>query len=380
MKIQRTIKIALIYIICLLSYSATFAATTPKWEMIFNQLKDDWRTDIEIKAAMEDLWYKAEDYFWKKINSDISITKTSETTVNNSYNFDWEYKTTYTSRSCKSYDIEYINSLDVYSSPNLQKNEYFFNTEYLERYIDSKNPQKPNCPQNWWRISNPYDDKSNSSERYTAPNWKVYFIKQQNWLYSSDEMNKKQFFQTLNEIKSYIRNRNSLTYMWNNKKNNQNQNIQTTHNSAETDEKYECIINTLTNNLTNPVSFNVWDTDKKVVFDWTYTVLNNSTTIWWFSIYWDHLSTGDTIDFYVSIDWKYFSGVTVDKYWNIGIRNSHNLIKINKWTANVKVEAKYNGTNYNKTYNFRIRLTPSGDCDLDWNQHMTNLAPITIKN
>ena len=213
MKIKKTIKFASIYIIWLLSYSTVFSAPTTKWTEIFNQLKDDWRTDIEIKAAMEDLWYKSEDYLWKEINSDITIIKASNPTTNISYNFDWEYKTTYTSRSCKSYDIQYIESLDVYSSPNLQKNEYFLNTEYLERYIDSKNPQKSTCPQNWWRISNPYNDTSNSSERYIAPNWKVYFIKEENWLYYSDEMDKKQLFQTISEIKEYIRNRNTFIQM-----------------------------------------------------------------------------------------------------------------------------------------------------------------------
>jgi len=47
--------------------------------------------------------------------------------------------TTYISRNCKVYNIEYISNLQVYTSPNLNKQEYFINTDYFKRYIDSKN-------------------------------------------------------------------------------------------------------------------------------------------------------------------------------------------------------------------------------------------------
>ena len=86
--------------------------------------------------------------------------------------------------------------------------------------------------------------------------------------------------------------------MWNNTNNTQI----TQHYSAGTGEEYKCNAHTLINNLTNPVNFNIGDTEKKIVFDWTYSTPNNSTTIWWFSIYGDPISTGDTVNFYVSIN------------------------------------------------------------------------------
>ena len=331
-------------------YSVSFAATTQEWWDILNQLRNLWRADNEIKVMMEDLWLDANSYF---SNSKISSSNS------------------YTSRSCKVYSIKYIDALWAYTSPDLNKKEYFINLDYFKRYVDSKNTQIPSCVSNEWRINTSYTDTSNSTESYTAPNWKMYFIAQKNWLYTSSELSVRRNFSTINELKTYIRDRNPLINMWTN-------NIQSIqHNSAGTGEEYKCNAGTLTNNLTNSVSFNIGDTDKKVVFDWTYTTPNSSTTIWWFSIYWDPISTGDSINFYVSINWKYFSEVTIGEYWNISVRESDNLIKIGT-TANVKVEAKFNGTNYNKTYNYRISITPSDDCDVDW--RMTNLAPIIINN
>lgn len=343
------IKLAFPFLSIWCLYSATFAATTQEWWDILNQLRNLWRADNEIKVMMEDLWLDANSYFSNSKNSSSN---------------------SYTSRSCKVYNIKYIDALWAYTSPDLNKKEYFINLDYFKRYVDSKNTQVPSCLSNEWRINTSYTDKSNSTERYTAPNWKMYFIAQKNWLYTSSELSVRRNFSTINELKTYIRDRNPLINMWSN-----TNNIQ--HNSAGTGEEYKCNAGTLTNNLTNPVSFNIWDTDKKIVFDWTYTTSNSSTTIWWFSIYWDPISTGDYINFYVSINWKYFSEVKIGEYWNISVRESDKLIEIGR-TANVKVEAKFNGTNYNKTYNYRISITPSDDCDVDW--RMTNLAPIIINN
>ena len=124
-----------------------------------------------------------------------------------------EFLQTFTSRSCKNYNIEYLSNLWVYSSQNLLRTEYFINADYFKRYIDSKNPQKNWCPTNEWWISNFYTDSSNSNYRYIAPNWKVYFIINQNWLYTSNELSKPKSFWTINELKNYIRDRNPLIWM-----------------------------------------------------------------------------------------------------------------------------------------------------------------------
>lgn len=119
----------------------------------------------------------------------------------------------YISRSCKQYKIEYNESLWVFTSPNLKKNEYFINKEYLKRYIDSKNPQKENCPNNSWWISTSYNDKSESSNSYIAPNWKVYFISKENWYFTSNELNNKKNFNSISTLKYFIRDRNPLIWM-----------------------------------------------------------------------------------------------------------------------------------------------------------------------
>ena len=182
----------------------TSSNTTPEWWNILNKLRNEWRTDDEIKSKMEKAWLDTSWYF----PSSSGNSKTSSSSKN-------EFLYTYTSRSCKDYNIEYLSELWVYSSPNLLKTEYFVNAEYFKRYIDSKNPQRNGCPTNVWWISNSYIDSSNSIYRYIAPNWKVYFITNQNWLYTSKELSKVKYFWTINELKSYIRDRNPLIWMWN---------------------------------------------------------------------------------------------------------------------------------------------------------------------
>ena len=236
-------------LICCL-FSITFAATSQKWRDILNQLRNEWRTDEEIKAAIEDLWYSADEYFPQKSSSTANNTtvKNSKTTqewrnILNELKKEWwtdeEIKimmedlwldtsgyfsnasnssstsdSVYTSRSCKVYNIEYISTLWAYTSPDLKNKEYFINSDYFKRYIDSKNPQKSGCPSNGWRINTAYNDSSNSFDRYTAPNWKIYFITNQNWLYTSNELSKPKNFSTINELKNYIRDRNPLVWMW----------------------------------------------------------------------------------------------------------------------------------------------------------------------
>jgi len=234
-----------------------FAATTSQqWRDILNQLRNEWRTDQEIKIMMEDLWLDTSGYFWNNKSTSTNTT-TRNTTVNynnqnttqqwrdilnqlrNEWRTDQEIKimmedlwldtsgyfsnsnnkssnteSVYTSRSCKVYNIEYIDNLWVYTSSNLKKQEYFINVDYFKRYLDSKNPQKSGCPVNGWYITKFYEDQSNSIDRYVAPNWKVYFITNQNWSYTSNEISKSKSFWTINELKNYIRDRNPLIYMW----------------------------------------------------------------------------------------------------------------------------------------------------------------------
>ena len=119
----------------------------------------------------------------------------------------------YISRSCKQYRIQYNQSLWVFTSPDLKNIEYFINKEYLKRYIDSKNPQKENCPQNYWWISTSYIDNSESSNSFIAPNWKVYFISQKNWYFSSNELTNKRNFSSISTVKYFIRDHNPLIWM-----------------------------------------------------------------------------------------------------------------------------------------------------------------------
>lgn len=153
-----------------------------------------------------------EDFLKELLNTwnNSTTQKDIERNKNNIKNFDEEI---YISRSCKQYRIQYITWMWVFTSPDMQKKEYFLNKDYLKRYIDSKNPQKEMCPQNSWWISNSYSDKSESTSNYIAPNWKVYFITQQNWYFTSNELNNKKDFNSISTLKYYIRDRNPLIRM-----------------------------------------------------------------------------------------------------------------------------------------------------------------------
>lgn len=235
-------------------FSVSFSATTQKWRDIFNQLEDDWRTDDETRVAMKDLWYNANEYLWtwesnlKVIVAD-SNTKSTWWDIIDQLEKDWRtdeeikqaiedlltnsrlYISTnnlnstshtepssslskYISRSCKPYNIEYNSSLNIYTSPDLNKKEYFVNIDYLKRYVDSKNAQNAECYTNRSWITTSYTDTSNSKDRYIAPNWKIYFISELNWLYTSNELSFPKSFSTIDELKNYIKTRNPLISMW----------------------------------------------------------------------------------------------------------------------------------------------------------------------
>ncbi len=176
------------------SRSTNSAWTTQQWRDVLNQLRREWRTDDEIIKKMNDLWLDASGYF--------GISSSASDTV-------W----TYTSRSCKTYNIIYNPSLDSYTSPDLKKKEYFISAAYFKRYIDSKNPQVSWCPTNKWWITTTYSDKSSSSERYIAPNGKVYYIVKRYWWYTSDELDTPRTFDTIQNLKYYIRDNNPFINM-----------------------------------------------------------------------------------------------------------------------------------------------------------------------
>lgn len=184
--------------------------SSDRWEknlsefLMFSQ-PGNYRIHVEDKD-----WYKeyTEFYVWKWNKTQVTAKAPEED----------EY---YIARSCKKYKIEFLNNLGVYTSPNLKQDEYFVSKDYFKRYIDSKNKRANWCPTNIWWITTTYRDTSNSSDRYTAPNGKVYFINWKNWSYSSTELDKElngsKKFWSVTDLKYFIRDRNpfiSMAKLW----------------------------------------------------------------------------------------------------------------------------------------------------------------------
>lgn len=168
----------------------------------------NWYSDyIQFYVDDENSWSE------NSKENDKNNNSWTENTLLNWSNQHWSYSgEVYTTRNCKQYNIQYDNNLDVYTSPNLKKAEYFVSPDYLKRYIDSKNTRQSWCPANTWRTSTSYLDKSNSTDKYIAPNGKTYFILWWNGNYYSNQLSSNKWFSTLNEIKYYIRDHNPLIW------------------------------------------------------------------------------------------------------------------------------------------------------------------------
>ena len=167
--------------------------------------------DYDIESVLQSL-------LSKDSNSDSKMTGSSpeaviENLLGNTPSTTDTSEEIYIARSCKQYKLQYNSSLNAFTSPDMKKSEYFINKDYLKRYLDSKNPQKSNCPINSWWISTPYSDSTNSSNSFTAPNGKVYSISNENWSYSSSNFTTNKSFATIAEIKNFIKSRNPLIWM-----------------------------------------------------------------------------------------------------------------------------------------------------------------------
>ncbi len=178
---------------------------------------DEWKITLKNLIKFKKEWYyriyvKDIDDNEAYIQFAVNIEKEDEE-IDEDDEEDIIEKEIYISRSWKPYVIEYNSILKVFTSESLKSPEYFINSEYFKRYIDSKNPQKIWAPVNSGRITISYVDKSNDEDRYVAPNGKVYYITTKNWYYSSKQITSWKKFPSVNELKYYIRDHNPLIWM-----------------------------------------------------------------------------------------------------------------------------------------------------------------------
>ena len=180
-----------------------------------NWTANSWGGNWSSSSSSSSKWGSS----WKSHSSGETQNKTGTTissgTITQHVNAaTWEnYTMKYISRSCKPYNIEYIPELNAYTSPDLKKKEYFVNFDYLKRYVDSKNAQNAECYIERTWVTTWYIDMNDYTDRYIAPNWKIYFINEKNWYYMSSQLSSPKTFETIGELKKYIKDRNPLTSM-----------------------------------------------------------------------------------------------------------------------------------------------------------------------
>jgi len=193
------------------NYVSDYSDEVEAWYTRFSS-SDKWRIKISkfIKISQKGNYrIYVEDKDGNKDYVEFRVWNWENININN----DTEEEV-YISRSCKKYIIRYDEELGVFTSPNLLKKEYFINKDYFKRYIDSKNKQIEGCPTNKRNLVR-YKDTSNRTDRYVAPNGKVYFIVWQQWNYFSNEFNYglkvPTGFYTIQELKNHIMSHNPIT-------------------------------------------------------------------------------------------------------------------------------------------------------------------------
>ena len=155
---------------------------------------DSWNRRSQQITVNTDIWEEEVE----KIIDELLNTE------NNNYEI-------YESRSCEKYRIEFNEELSAYTSPDLKTTEYFINTDYFKRYIDSKNAQNASCSSNKSWISSPYVDNNTGTNFIVAPNGKIYFTTQTDWWYTSSQLKSGSIFSTFDELRLFINEYNPLT-------------------------------------------------------------------------------------------------------------------------------------------------------------------------
>lgn len=199
---------------------------TNSWEITLKNLikfKQWWKYRIWITDKNKKKYYIIINVDW--INTTNNITQVNQATIisnkstdpNNTKNINTinlgnlsnKNTSTYTARNCNVYKIEYLDDLWVYTSPDMKNVAYFISADYLKKFIDQNVTGKEWCPKSSITITS-YTDQSNSKSRFVAPNWKVYYITEKNWVYSSKQITSWRTFKSLSEIKEFIKNNNTL--------------------------------------------------------------------------------------------------------------------------------------------------------------------------
>jgi len=204
-----------------LTSSTYFSNYSYTWQDGYYKMKssDEWEVTLKSLIKFKKEWYyriyvKDTDDNEAYIQFSVDIDDEDEDEDNDnedSENDEPIEDEIFIARNGKKYTIQYVPVLKIYTSKDLKKEEYFINTDYIKRYIDSKNPQK--WSSNRWRIATSYLDKSDNEERFVAPNWKVYYITGKNWIYSSKQLSSWKSFSSIKQLKLFIRDHNPLIWM-----------------------------------------------------------------------------------------------------------------------------------------------------------------------
>lgn len=160
-----------------------------------NMLKDEIALGKDNVWRLEYLLYLIEDYLSDESNDEWKI---------------------HVAPNCKKYTVLYDSNKDAYYSPDMKisnwKKSYFADMSSLLRFIDANNIWG-DCDYHIYTSKSSY--KNSSSDRYIAPNGKVYDITFTNIWYTSPDLATTKYFASLSELKSYISKNNASVTLLN---------------------------------------------------------------------------------------------------------------------------------------------------------------------
>ncbi len=190
--------------------SCTLSATEKLLiQNIYENIKDEYNNNIGQLAEFLNT-------FQSMVDDEVNLSNSCTleyllTLIDDEFDIDGIDTSNHITPNCKEYSIGYDNNQHAYYAPQMIQKFFFINRESLIRHLDYYNPG--DCHINTYGNDLWTSDNSDPMV-HIAPNGKIYhFVGQYGW-YSATEFISAKYFDSLQNIKTYIDLRNPAKSIW----------------------------------------------------------------------------------------------------------------------------------------------------------------------